>query len=77
VAPLKEHDAILGMPFLASERVLIDPAHGKVILPAKEDNVEEFEVEDDDDFNCDDYTSCRKSSTTEVDIDFYAISEAN
>jgi len=41
VAPLKEHDAILGMPFLATEKVLIDPAHGKVILPAREDNVDD------------------------------------
>ena len=33
VAPLKEHDAILGMPFLAEEGILIDPAQRKVILP--------------------------------------------
>ena len=33
VAPLKEHDAILGMPFLAEKGVLIDPARGKIVLP--------------------------------------------
>ena len=34
VGPLTEHDAILGMPFLAEEGILIDPAQNKVILPA-------------------------------------------
>jgi hypothetical protein len=33
VSPLTEHDAILGMPILADERILIDAAHGKIILP--------------------------------------------
>ena len=33
VAPLKEYDAILGMPFLTDERILVDAAQGKVILP--------------------------------------------
>jgi hypothetical protein len=33
VAPLKEHDAILGMPFLADENVLIDPAQNQIVLP--------------------------------------------
>jgi Retroviral aspartyl protease len=36
VAPLKEHDTILDMPFLADERILVDPAHSKIILPAAE-----------------------------------------
>jgi hypothetical protein len=30
VAPLQQHDAILGMPFLATEGILIDPARGRV-----------------------------------------------
>ena len=33
VAPLQEYDAILGMPFLADEGILVDVAQGKVILP--------------------------------------------
>lgn len=33
VAPLKEHNAILGMPFLAAEGVLIDPIRDRVVLP--------------------------------------------
>ena len=33
MAPLAEHDAILGMPFLAEEGILVDPAQNKVILP--------------------------------------------
>jgi len=33
VAPLKDYDAILGMPFLATEGILINPAQSKVILP--------------------------------------------
>jgi Retroviral aspartyl protease len=32
VAPLKEHDAILGMSFLATENILIDPARDRVVL---------------------------------------------
>jgi hypothetical protein len=39
VAPLKEHDAILGMPFLVDEGVLIDPARGRVVLPMQEGGV--------------------------------------
>jgi len=34
VAPLSQCDAILGMPFLAEERILIEPAQGAVILPS-------------------------------------------
>jgi hypothetical protein len=37
IAPIKNHDAILGMPFLASEKILIDPANKRVILPKKSD----------------------------------------
>src|SRR5216110_1276689 len=37
VAPLQDNDVILGMHFLASEKILINPARGKVILPANED----------------------------------------
>ena len=33
MAPLKEHDAILSMLFLAEKGVLIDPARGKIVLP--------------------------------------------
>ena len=55
VAPLQDNDVILGMPFLASEKILVDPAHGKVILPpkerVKEDDVAEEENEDDEDFD--------------------------
>jgi hypothetical protein len=35
VAPIQGHDAILGMPFLASENILIDAAKGRLILPEK------------------------------------------
>ena len=66
VAPLQEHDAILGMPFLASEKILIDPAHGKLILPSKEKDVEEFEVDDDDDFNHDYYANTMPSFCPKV-----------
>ena len=48
VAPLREHDVILGMPFLATENVLIDPAHGKVILPPEVNGKEESDDEEDD-----------------------------
>ena len=40
VAPLKEHDAILGMPFLADEGILIDPAQRKIVLPQSQPAVE-------------------------------------
>ena len=33
VAPLKYHDVLLGMPFLAAEKILIDPANNAIILP--------------------------------------------
>jgi hypothetical protein len=33
VAPLANTDAILGMPFLSQERILLDPANRKIILP--------------------------------------------
>jgi len=36
VAPLMEYDAILGMPFLAEEGILVDPAHSRIVLPAAE-----------------------------------------
>jgi hypothetical protein len=53
VAPLQDNDVVLEMPFLASENILIDPAHGKVILPTKEDT-EDFKdaenAEDAEDF---------------------------
>ena len=38
VVPLQDNDVILGMPFLASENILIDPAHNKVLLPTDEGN---------------------------------------
>jgi hypothetical protein len=49
VAPLTEHDAILGMPFLAEEGILIDPARSKVILPAvhAEEELGEGDLHDD------------------------------
>ena len=56
VAPLQDNDVILGMPFLASENVLIDPAQGKVILPINEENTEgnvEEDHEDIEDFDWD------------------------
>jgi len=37
VAPLKEHDAIMGMQFLAEEAIQIDPAKRSVILPPPKD----------------------------------------
>jgi Retrotransposon gag protein/Retroviral aspartyl protease len=52
VAPLKQHDVILGMPFLATEGILIDPAQQKVILPLAappgglEDGIEDGPRED-------------------------------
>jgi hypothetical protein len=59
VAPLQNNDVILGMPFLASENILIDPAQGKVILPTnegdKEDDVAEDPDEDNEDFDWDYY----------------------
>ena len=65
VAPLQDNDVILGMPFLASENVLIDPAHGKVILPAneddKEDEVADDEDEEDEDFDWDYYPAVMPS----------------
>ena len=33
VAPLQEHDAVLGMPFLAKENILVDPGQHKIIVP--------------------------------------------
>src|SRR5438046_6252218 len=66
LTPLKEHYAILAMPFLASEKILIDPAHGKLILPSKEKDVEEFEVDDDDDFNHDYYANTMPSFCPKV-----------
>jgi hypothetical protein len=39
-------DIILGMPFLASEKILIDVAHGKVILPANEGGEKDEVTED-------------------------------
>lgn len=41
VAPLTEHDAILGMPFLADEGILVNPAQGKVVLPASANELDE------------------------------------
>jgi hypothetical protein len=44
------------MPFLASEKILIDPAHGMVILPlnedSKEDDVAENYDDNGEDFDC-------------------------
>ena len=37
VAPLQDNDVILGMPFLASENILIDPAQSRIVLPVEED----------------------------------------
>ena len=34
ITPLSNHDALLGMPFLATEGVLIDPANRSLLLPA-------------------------------------------
>jgi hypothetical protein len=55
VAPLQDNDVILGMPFLASENILIDPAHGKIILPAnggdKEDDKEDKKAEEEEEDN--------------------------
>ena len=57
VAPLQDNDVILGMPFLAAENILIDPANGKVILPPNKDNegddVAEDDYEDGEDFDWD------------------------
>ena len=58
VAPLRGNDVILGMPFLASENILIDPARGKIILPEngckeKKDDVAEEEEEEEEDFEID------------------------
>ena len=33
VAPLQNHDAILGMPFLSTNNILIDPARRRLLLP--------------------------------------------
>jgi predicted aspartyl protease len=58
VAPLQEHDVILGMPFLASGNIVIDPAHGEVILPTNEGDKEDEEVtaqDDGDDYDWDYY----------------------
>ena len=33
VAPLSNHDALLGMPFLAKEEILVDPANRSLVLP--------------------------------------------
>ena len=49
VAPLREEDVILGMPFLASEGVLVDPAKGKVILPTQKEEGKELSGEDRED----------------------------
>ena len=46
------------MPFLASENILIDPAHGTVILPSNEDDKEDDVAGDHDDEDFDwDYCS--------------------
>ena len=43
------------MPFLASENVLINPAHGKVILPTKEENKEDDVALSEDDQGREDF----------------------
>jgi hypothetical protein len=48
IAPIKNHDAILGMPFLASEKILIDPANKRVILPKKSDSPKILGAHNDD-----------------------------
>jgi hypothetical protein len=49
VAPLTEHEAILGMPFLMEEGILINPAQSKVILPTvhTEEGLSEEDLHDD------------------------------
>jgi hypothetical protein len=46
VAPLKDIDAIFGMPFLAQENILVDAAKGNIIIPNGEDEEEDFSLED-------------------------------
>jgi hypothetical protein len=57
VAPLQEHDVVLGMPFLASENILIDPGQGKIILPPPDTNESDGydELYDDDEFDDDEF----------------------
>ena len=71
VASLRDHDVILGMSFLASENILIDPAHGKVILPAneghREDDVAEGHHEDVED----DVAEVRHEDVEDFDWNYY------
>ena len=46
MAPLTEHDAILGMPFLTAENIVVDPAQNKVILPDMKDPTVQSELGD-------------------------------
>jgi len=55
LAPLQEHDAIFGMPFLADEGILVDPVQGKVVLPRSQESqilesppIEEIKLHTDD-----------------------------
>ena len=49
VAPLTEHDAILGVPFLAEEGILVDPARRTIILPQDQLGSQDLEPSHDTD----------------------------
>jgi hypothetical protein len=46
VAPLKNIDAIFGMPFLAREKILVDAARRDIIIPDDKDEDEDLSIDD-------------------------------
>ena len=52
------------MPFLAAENILIDPAHGKVILPTNEDKRRETHGSEDNDDDNDDEVEANTDTAT-------------
>ena len=72
VAPLKEYDAVLGMPFLAEERILVDPAQSKVILPTARVSPapsEEEDLKDDTDLDNDSEQGLERAVEEELAIE--------
>ena len=75
VTPLEHHDAILGMPFLAAERIKIDPATRDILLPASsESNVVDAEKLGEE--KIDKRDESRKSNLVDQDKPTISLSEA-
>ena len=68
VAPLREHEVIPGMPFLAAENILINPAQGSVILPRNEDEGKETNKTEDNDNDNDDEAYADVADANAADV---------